>query len=161
MHCCASQCGGLATACNKGPHNRSITPFPPVGWEENRTKKAKFVGWDKGSLIEQQRKRTVTATVLIKRIYKTSENTGQLSHCLMPSALPRAIHLPPARSLTSHRAWWHVVSNTPLVWPVWVSHPGCVPSRLLVRINTTLAVPRTHRDCKKKTDTCSGKVLTI
>ena len=77
-------------------HMAALSPFPQWGREENRTKKAKLVGRDKGSLTEQQSKRTVAATVLIKRIYKTREYTGHLSHRPTPSALPRAIHLPPA-----------------------------------------------------------------
>jgi len=61
---------------------------PRWGGEENEKKKAKLMGQEKGSLTEQQRKRTVTTIILIKRIYKTREHTEQLSHCPMPSAVP-------------------------------------------------------------------------
>jgi len=35
--------------------------------------------------------------------------------------LPSPIHLPPASSPPQHPAWWHMVSNTPFVWPIWIS----------------------------------------
>jgi len=113
MHCCASQCGGLATACNKGPHNRSITPFPPVGWEENRTKKAKFVGWDKGSLIEQQTKGTATATIYKRGIHKTNQQNRTALSDWTPAVPSRAAsELPLHRSPHQNPAWQHMVWNT-------------------------------------------------
>jgi len=49
-----------------------LSPFFHPWWdgEKNWKKKAKLVGWDKGSLIEQQRKRKITAITLMKKIYK-------------------------------------------------------------------------------------------
>jgi len=35
-------------------------------------KRHKPMGWNKGSLTEQQRKQTVTTTIWIKRIHKTN-----------------------------------------------------------------------------------------
>jgi len=40
-------------------------------WEE----KGKTVGWDKGTLTEWQRKRTVTMLLLIRRTYQTQGNS--------------------------------------------------------------------------------------
>jgi len=34
----------------------ALSPLPPVGWGGKGEEKAKLVGQDKGSLIEQQRK---------------------------------------------------------------------------------------------------------
>ena len=50
------------------PLNR---PFPQQGGEENGKKKAKLVGQNKDSLTEQQRTQTLTAIILIERLYKT------------------------------------------------------------------------------------------
>jgi len=103
------------------------------------------VGWDKGSLTEQQTKRTVTTTILIRRIYKTNrENEQSYSHRQMPSAVLRqdclpTAHLPPTR--TQYDDTCYRISC--FVWPFWVSLPGCVPSWLLVKINPVLAEPRT------------------
>jgi len=44
---------GLAPASNKEPRSRFTSPPPSWGREENGKKKAKVVGRDKGSLIEQ------------------------------------------------------------------------------------------------------------
>jgi len=47
------------------------------------------MGRDKDSLTEQQRKGTVTTTILIRRIYKNKGiHRTTLSHHLMPGALP-------------------------------------------------------------------------
>jgi len=43
-------------------------PSPQWGWEENGKKKVKFLGRDKDSLTEPQRKRTLITTVLRRRI---------------------------------------------------------------------------------------------
>jgi len=47
-------------------------PSPFWGGGENGNKKAKLVVRDKGSLTEQQTKRTITTITLIRRIYKTN-----------------------------------------------------------------------------------------
>jgi len=48
-------------------------PSPCWGGEENGKKKEKnIMGWDKGSFTEQQTKRTVTATILIRRTHETN-----------------------------------------------------------------------------------------
>jgi len=64
-------------------------PSAPWGEEENWKKKAKLVDQDKDSLTEQQRNQSVITIILITRIYKTREYTGQVSHHPMPSTLPR------------------------------------------------------------------------
>jgi len=80
-------------------------PFPPWAGEENGKEKAKLMGWDKDWLTEQQRKQTVVTTImLIREFTKTREYTVQSSHCLMPSAPPAAIHLPPSSSPTPNPA---------------------------------------------------------
>jgi len=58
-------------------------PLPPrwVG-EENQTKTAKLVGWDKDHLTEQERKQTVVTTILIRRTYK--RNSGMHRATLSP-----------------------------------------------------------------------------
>jgi len=69
-------CRGLAPSFilgNKGPHGCStvcVCVSPHWGGQENGRKKAKIMGWDKDSLTEQRRKRTVTTTILKRRIYK-------------------------------------------------------------------------------------------
>jgi len=60
-------------------HAVALLPLPHWGGEENGKKKAKLVGWDKGSLTEQQRKRTVTTIILIRRIYKTNSGMHRAS----------------------------------------------------------------------------------
>jgi len=63
--------------------------FPLWGGEENWKKKAKLVGWDEGSLAEQQMKQTVTTIIKIRRIYKKAKGR----HRATPS-LPDAQHAP-------------------------------------------------------------------
>jgi len=46
-------------------------PSPCWGGDENEKKKAKLMGRNKGTLTEQQTKRTVTTTIQM-RIYKTN-----------------------------------------------------------------------------------------
>jgi len=79
-------------AGNKGPHGRSVTPSPAgVGRRmERRRQKKPLLGQGKGSLTEQQMKRTVTTTSLIRRIYKTKQRNAQSnSHRPMPCVLLR------------------------------------------------------------------------
>jgi len=80
-----SRSHGLDLASNK---EQWLTYLPNWwGGGENQKKKAKLVCLDKDSLTEQQRKSTVTTT-LIRRIYKTREYPGHFSHHSMPSVLP-------------------------------------------------------------------------
>jgi len=71
-------------ADNKGPHGHSIAP-PPAGVERRmESKRQKLVSQDKGSLTEQQTKRRVTTTILIRRIYKTNSEMNRATltaHC--------------------------------------------------------------------------------
>jgi len=68
-------CRGLALAGNKRPPGHSISPPPAGVGRRMERKKAKPVGWDKGSLTEQQTKQTVPITILIRRIHKTNSET--------------------------------------------------------------------------------------
>jgi len=54
-------------------HAVTIAP-PPTGVVRGmgRKRQKNLVGWDNGSLTEQQTKRTVTTTVPIRSIYKTN-----------------------------------------------------------------------------------------
>ena len=87
-------------------------------------------------------KQTVTATILIRRLYKTAKCTTQLSPpsalCapeLQPTSPKQA---PPPR--THHDGTRYQIPC--FVWPGWVSWPGCVPSWLLVKIKSVLPKPR-------------------
>jgi len=75
-----------------GCRNKSATwlplPQPGCGGEWKETGKNWWVGWDKGSLTEQQTKGTRTTMIQIRRIHNTKQcNTESRSH-LPP--LPRA-----------------------------------------------------------------------
>jgi len=75
------------------------------GGEENGKKKAKLMGWDKGSLTEQQTKQTVTTTKAIRRIYKTTAKcTEQLSLPSAPCTPELRLTCPPASSHTQNRS---------------------------------------------------------
>jgi len=72
---------------------------PSLRWggEENTKKKAKLMGHDKGSLTKEQRKRTITTTILIR----TREYAEQLSLTSQwPVCSQAMINLPPASSTT-------------------------------------------------------------
>jgi len=101
--------------------------------ERNRQK---LVGWDKGSLTEQQTKGIVTTTIPIRRIHKTKQQ----------SAESNSQHLPPLRAQlhptgTQHDGTWYGIPCS--VWPGGVSPSSCVPSWSLGKINPVLAKPRT------------------
>jgi len=124
----------------KGP----CCPSPPWGGEENGKKKAKLVGQDKGSLTEQQIKKTVTTTILVRRIHKTNSKMHTASPTTWCPACPERPELkPPPACQLPHRnpAWYQIPCS---VWPVWLSPPSCVPSWLLVKVNPVLAKPRTR-----------------
>jgi len=98
-----------------------------------RKKAKKLVGWDKGSLTEQQVKRTVATTILIKRIYKTDSKMHRATltvHCPTCSWAVAIFPLASSPTGTQHDSTWYQIPCS--VWPVWVSQPGCVPSWLLV-----------------------------
>jgi len=134
-------CGSLA----RGWQQTVYRPSPRWGGEENGKKKAKLPGRDKGSLTEQRRKGTATiATILIRRIYKTSREmhrTALTSWC--PACSPATIPFPHSQlpcsepRMTAHGIQYSVFL-TSLGQP-----PHCVPSWLLVKINPILTEPRT------------------
>jgi len=86
-------------------------PSPHWGGEENGKKKEKkLVGWDKGSLTEQQMKATVTTIILIRRIHKTKSKMHRATltaRCLAHSQA--ATDFPPASSPTGtqHDSPWY------------------------------------------------------
>jgi len=97
--------------------------------------------WNKGSLTEQQMKRTVT--ILIETTYKTNSRMRGATltvQCPVRSSATIAWPAPPLR--TEHDVSWYQISR--FVWPVWVSLPSCVTSWLLVKINPVLVKPRTQ-----------------
>jgi len=111
------------------------------------TNRQKPVGWDKGSLTEQQTKGTGTTMIQIRGIHKMNQqNRAALSPglnrcCALPSheTVPAA-QLPPSIG-TQHDGTWY---GTPCsVWPGGVSPPSCAPSWIPVKINPVLAKPRT------------------
>jgi len=51
-------------------------------------KMAKLVGWDKGSLTEEQTKGTVTTTILLRKKY--TKQTEKCTEQLSPPNVPRA-----------------------------------------------------------------------
>jgi len=50
--------------------SHSLTRHPSCDGKENQNKKAKFMGWNKDSLTEQQRQKIITIIILIKRTYR-------------------------------------------------------------------------------------------
>ena len=117
---------------------RSLTPPPPhrMGGRVGK-KKAKLVGWDE----EQQTKRTITTIRLIKWIYKARDMQCKFPHCPCPAYSQAAIPLPQPAFPVIYWAWHHVTRY--LIWLFWVRCPGCVPSQLLVKVNSILAKNRT------------------
>ena len=137
-------CYGLAPAGKKGPCGCSIAPLcSGVGRRIWRKRQNSWVGWDKGSLTEQQRKWTVTNRILIRRIYKTREYTEQLSQPAAQCAPEQWLTSRLASSPTQNQTWHLLILYTLFVWPGWVSCPSCVHSWLLVKINSVPGEPRT------------------
>ena len=119
----------LALAGNKGPWGRSTAPLSMGVGRIIERKKAKLVGQDNNSLTEQQRKRTVITTTLIRKICKTGSGMYRATLTARCPARSRAvINFPLANSLTQNQARQDTVLNIPFVWPVWVSWPSCFPS---------------------------------
>ena len=123
----------------------ALSPLSPRwGGENNWKKKANLVGQGKDSITEQQRKQTATTIILIKRIYKKKETHRAT---LSP---PDAQWLPsrdsPPHSQLRHSAPSMMAHGIEYpIWPVWVSHPSCVPFWLVVESDPTPAEPRTAR----------------
>ena len=85
-----------------GPRGRSTTPPPAgVGRRMERTRQ-KLVGWDKGSLSEQQTKGTVTTTVQIRRTYKTN---SEMDRATLTAWCPAGSQAVTAFSLASCPHW--------------------------------------------------------
>jgi len=77
-------------------HAVTLSPLCPAGVGRRlERKRQKLVDWDKGSLTEQQTKRTVTTIMLIGRIYDT--NSGKSTEQLSPLDAQR----PPEPQLAS------------------------------------------------------------
>jgi len=122
---------------------------PCRGAEENgKKKRQKPVGWDKGSLTEQQTKGTVTTTIEIRRKHdKTDCTTEPLSQTTPPLHAPEPPEssrcAAPSPTGTQHAGTWYGIPCS--VWPGWgwVSPPGCAPSCILLKINPVLDESRT------------------
>ena len=98
------------------PSQQQSTTWPlahssPPWWdgEKNQKKKVKLTGWDKDSLIGQQRKRKIVTLI--------QEHTKWVMHIAIthhPAHSQAAIPAPPRQlSQFIHQAWCHTVSNTP------------------------------------------------
>ena len=103
------------------------------------------MGWDKGSLTDQQTKGTVTTTMQKSGIYKTNpQNRIALSDrtAAVPYRATRVFlqRLSPPTG-TQHDGTWY--GKPCSGWPGWVSPPSYVPSWSPVKINPVLAKPRT------------------
>jgi len=103
------------------------------------------VGWDKGSLTEQQTKGTGTTTIQIRRKYDTNrtihraalpDRTGTRAPEPRVGSHPQ---LPPTG--TQHDGTWYGIPFS--VWPGGVSPLGCALSWIPGKINPVLAEPRT------------------
>jgi len=150
------RCSGFG--CRRQQKHHAAAPPPARVRRRMERNRQKPVGWDKGSLTEQQTKGTGTTTIQIRRIHKTNQQNRThraepLSRTEPPPRAPEprvsSRHaVPPTR--TQHDGTWYGIPSS--VWPGWgwVSPPGCAPSWILVKINPVLAEPRTEgRPCQK------------
>lgn len=112
----------LNPADRSAPHSCSLPP--PSGIEKRTRKRVKIVGWDEDHLIGQEKKKK--KGILI--IHKTRD-AQHSSHHQLPDAQadPKQNYCPPhspANSLS-------FTVQQDIIWPVWASCPGSVPSQLL------------------------------
>jgi len=129
---------GFAGAGNKSTTRPSLSP--PAGVQRRMERnRQKLVGWDKGSLTEQQTKGTRTTTIQIRGIHKTKQTAESRSH-------GPPLHAPETRvssrrpvppTGTQHDGTWYGIPSS--VWPGWVSPPSSAPSWILLKI--TLSWP--------------------
>jgi len=68
-------CSGLG--CSRQQKRHVAAPPPAAVQRRMERNRQKLVGWDKGSLTEQQTKRTATTTVQIRGIHRTNRTTPQ------------------------------------------------------------------------------------
>jgi len=72
----------------KGPYSHSAAP-PPAGVQRRMERKQqKLMGWDMGSLTEQQTKGTVATTIQIRRIYNTNSGTHRATLTTVAARTP-------------------------------------------------------------------------
>jgi len=113
-------CHGLAPAGNKGPWGHSVAP-PVTGVGRKITRK-RHISWVKDSLTDQ-RKWTVTTTILIRRIYKSNRmHRTSLSppSAQCPVCSPVVINLPPGQLVHSAP---NMMSHS-IEYPVLFGHVG-------------------------------------
>jgi len=106
-------------------------------------KRQKLVGWDKGSLTEQQTKGTGT-TIQIRRKHNKNRMTQRATLHDCRGVLPSRERVPAAQlpsTGTQRDGTWYGIPGS--FWPGGVSRPGCAPSCSPVKINPVLAEPRT------------------
>jgi len=103
-------CYSFAVASNKRAMQPLCCPSPSWGGEEMERNRQKLVGWDKGSLTEQQTKRTGTTTIQIRRIHNTNCRIQRAAL----TALAAELQMPSCRPAPPNQnpAWWHMVWNT-------------------------------------------------
>jgi len=106
LHLINAWCGGLTLDRKKC--------LLPLWWGGEWKEKGKNSWvWDKGSLREQQMKRTVITTILIRRICKTNSEMHRATLTTWGPARSRAAtDFPLASSPTQNPAWWNMVLNT-------------------------------------------------
>jgi len=109
-------------------------------------KRQKLVGWDKGSLTEQQTEGTGTTTIQMRRKHNTNRTTHRAALPDRTASVPSqaASEFPPPCSPptgTQHDGTWCGIPGS--VWPGGVSPSGCAPSWIPMKINPVLAKPRT------------------
>jgi len=127
-------------------HAAALLPLPSLGWgrkcKENRQK---LVGWDKGSLTEQQTKGTVTTTIPIRRIHNTNSRTNRAALATLTSLVvcSRAAFPPPSSPQPEPGMAAHGMEYPVLFGQVGSARPAVSPPGFLVKINPILAKPRT------------------
>ena len=126
---------------------RHVAATPPAGvWRRMERNKQKLVGWDKGSLTEQQTKATGTTTTQIRRKHNTNRKTYR---AVLPdrtgtaSSQATSEFPPPSSPLLEPSMTAHGVKYPVFFGQVGSALPGCAPSWILVKINPVLAEPRT------------------
>ena len=133
--------------CSRQQKLHTTSPPPTEVRRRMETNRQKPVGWDKGSLTEQQTKGTVTTTIQIRRKHNTNFTTqgaalpDRTTACAPEPQVISCCPAPPPPTGTQHDSTWYGIPCS--LWPGGVSPPGCVPSWIPVKINTVLTKPGT------------------
>jgi len=117
--------------CSRQQKRHAAAPSPAAVQRRMERNRQKMVGWDKGSLTEQQTKGTGTTTIQLR----SKHNINRMTYRAVlldrtGAARSRAVsEFPPPSSPptgTQHDGTWYGIHCS--VWPGCVSPPGCVPS---------------------------------